>query len=174
MSKYYSGIGSRQTPVFVCNIMTAIAYFLETEGYTLRSGAADGADAAFERGAAILKDIYLPWKGFNNSASSLHEVSDDALAMMRTIHPTPDKLRDSVARLHGRNCYQVLGDDLATPSDFLLCWTTDAVRTGGTRTAIVLAERNRIPLLNFGKYTTTKQCETAFYNFYEMHGDTQI
>jgi hypothetical protein len=159
--------------VFVCNIMTAVAEFLESEGYTLRSGGADGADAAFEIGATTLKDIYLPWKGFNKNDSTLYEVGDDAITLMRTIHPTPDKLRDSVARLHGRNCYQVLGFDLATPSDFLLCWTTAAVRTGGTRTAIVLAERNKIPVLNFGKYTTTKQCETAFFNFYEMHGTVE-
>lgn len=153
--------------------MTAVAVFLESEGYTLRSGGADGADAAFELGATTLKDIYLPWKGFNKNDSTLYEVGDDATALMRTIHPTPDKLRDSVARLHGRNCYQVLGVDLVTPSDFLLCWTTDAVRTGGTRTAIVLAERSKIPVLNFGKYSTTKQCETAFSNFYEMHGTVE-
>jgi hypothetical protein len=168
---YYTGVGSRETPVFVMRAMTFIARFLSQEGFILRSGGADGADDAFEKGAnPELADIYLPWKNFNKRNSPLYEVGDDAIALAMTIHPTPTKLRDSVKRLHGRNCYQVLGDDLATPSEFLICWTTDAVRTGGTRTAIVLAERNNIPVLNLGKCETYEECIDAFETFYMMFG----
>jgi len=46
---------------------------------------------------------------------------------------------DYAKKLHGRNVKQVLGDDLKTPSDFLLCWTKEGKDVGGTRTAIVLA-----------------------------------
>ncbi len=44
-----------------------------------------------------------------------------------------------------RNCYQVLGEDLSTPVDFVVCWTPDGAesetsrKTGGTGQAIRIA-----------------------------------
>lgn len=46
----YTGVGARATPRPVCERMTSLASTLERLGYVLRSGAADGADAAFESG----------------------------------------------------------------------------------------------------------------------------
>lgn len=51
--KYYAGIGSRNTPADILDLMTHLARRLDSRGYTLRSGGADGADAAFERGAML-------------------------------------------------------------------------------------------------------------------------
>ena len=56
----FSGIGSRKTPLEICKIMTRIGEKLQEKGYILRSGAAIGADKAFELGAKT-KEIYLPW-----------------------------------------------------------------------------------------------------------------
>jgi len=39
----YSGIGSRETPDDILELMKAVAYKLAGRGYTLRSGGADGA-----------------------------------------------------------------------------------------------------------------------------------
>ena len=50
MTKYYAGIGSRETPEDVCGRMTKLASILERKGYTLRSGGAVGADTAFAGG----------------------------------------------------------------------------------------------------------------------------
>jgi predicted Rossmann fold nucleotide-binding protein DprA/Smf involved in DNA uptake len=47
---YYAGIGSRQTPEDVLKIMKTIGSFMVHKDYILRSGAADGADTAFEQG----------------------------------------------------------------------------------------------------------------------------
>jgi hypothetical protein len=44
--KYYAGIGSRETPTQMLKDMTTFATLLRLGGYTLRSGAAPGADAA--------------------------------------------------------------------------------------------------------------------------------
>lgn len=172
MAKYYSGVGSRETPLFVCRAMTAIARFLEQEGYILRSGGADGADLAFESGVVevAMKNIYLPDKGFNKNPSPLFHVGEDAIRLASTIHPAWDRCKPFARRLHARNCYQVLGLELNEASDFLLCWTENAEKRGGTRTAIVLAENNNVPVLNFGKYDTSKKCIAAFENFYEFHG----
>jgi hypothetical protein len=172
VSKYYSGVGSRETPLYVCMAMTAIARFLESEGYTLRSGGAGGADLAFEDGVVSLKDIYLPWEGFNGSDSQLFGVCEAAMDMAVRIHPTHETLRKRVKahQLHSRNCYQVLGKALDTPSEFLICWTEEAKKVGGTRTAIILTEQHNIPVLNLGKCKTYDECMTAFETFYMVYG----
>lgn len=50
MTKYYTGVGSRNTPQDMMKLMTQVVTKPETLGYSLRSGAADGADTAFENG----------------------------------------------------------------------------------------------------------------------------
>lgn len=44
---FYTGIGSRQTPPEILKMMTKIATQLESKGWVLRSGGAEGADEAF-------------------------------------------------------------------------------------------------------------------------------
>ena len=51
MSFYYAGVGGRETPAHVLNLMTRIAQGLAKVGGILRSGGARGADTAFEAGA---------------------------------------------------------------------------------------------------------------------------
>lgn len=152
----YTGVGSRQTPAAVCKRMTELAYRLDSAGYILRSGAAEGADTAFEAGAGPDSEIYLPWRGFNFSTAPFHGVSDAAFKLAKTVHPRWQALPTAVRALHARNCYQVLGPDLNAPSDFLVCWTPDGCEkeadrtsaTGGTGTAIVLARRHNIRVFN--------------------------
>lgn len=153
---HYTGIGSRQTPEPVFKQMVDIAKHLNAMGYRLRSGGADGADTAFEIGAGVNKDIFLPWRGFNNNLSTLYEISSEALDLASTIHPIFDHLKPAVQRLHARNTYQVLGGNLNSPSAFLVCYTpcgsehenTISNKTGGTGTAIKLASRKNIPIFN--------------------------
>ncbi len=156
MAKIYTGIGARKAPPEILQLMTDLAASLKRQGWTLRSGAADGADTAFEDGAGELKEIYLPWKGFNGSNSPLHAVSNEALSMAESVHGAWDYLKPGGKKLHGRNCYQLLGSDLSLPSRFVICWTPDGATkesdcsrvTGGTGTAIKLASRNTIPVFN--------------------------
>lgn len=158
MKRYYTGIGSRQTPDDTMAILRRLAGVLAAT-HTLRSGAADGADTGFEQGADAVggpKDIYLAWKGFNGNPSPLFGVTAEALAMAAKVHPAWDRLSEGPQKLHARNCNQVLGHDLATPAEFVACWTPDGCesaktrnsKTGGTATAIVLAERNGVPVFN--------------------------
>lgn len=158
MTQYYTGVGSRELPESVgCGIFDlagALAPF-----YTLRSGAAKGSDTAFETGALHVNGavaVYLPWKLFNQHDSLEVVVCDAALALAKTVHPAWDELNSGERKLHARNCYQVLGRTLRQPSDFLVCWTPDGCEsartrrkgTGGTATAIVLAEAYRVPVFN--------------------------
>src|SRR5882724_10418228 len=105
--KYYAGIGSRETPLAICQAMTMIAMEHSGAGYTLRSGHADGADMAFEAGAS-LKEIWLPWLGFNGSDSKLLP-SPEAFVMAEKYHPAWQKCSHAARKLHARNCHQVLG-----------------------------------------------------------------
>lgn len=153
----YTGIGSRKTPDDVCDLMRRVAERLAARGYILRSGAAEGADAAFEAGARA-KEIYLPWRRFNGHSSPLHDLDalEQAKAIASTIHPRWRALKESEKLLHARNVFQVLGADLSSPSAFVVCWTKDGVETekerrastGGTGSAIALASSHGVPVIN--------------------------
>ena len=128
-----------------------VARILGEAGFTLRSGGADGADMAFEEGCHQVNGscrIYLPWSGFNKNTSPLCHTSSDAFTMASKVHPAWHKCRPAARRLHARNCHQVLGMDLATPSRFVVCWTPRGEKVGGTATAIRLAEMYNIPVFN--------------------------
>jgi hypothetical protein len=151
--KYYCGVGSRQTPVFICELFTEIAKELSGE-YILRSGGADGADTAFENGAGENKEIWLPWKKFNKNTSTLtfdKRATDILKTVIDDVHFS--NLTDAAIRLHSRNVHQIMGllDD-NNMSSFVLCWTVDAQDNfGGTATAIKLAKKLGVPVYNFGK-----------------------
>lgn len=157
----YSGIGSRRAPAHILDLMSRVATRLARRGYVLRSGAADGCDSAFEAGAVEVgggSEIFLPWRGFNGSASSLFnlQMDEQAALIASQVHPTWENLKPPVRKLHARNVYQVLGRDLCSPVDFVLCWTPDgaeigtdtSVSTGGTGTAIRIADLFKVPVIN--------------------------
>lgn len=153
MTIYYTGIGSRATTPEMLSVMRQLGEGLAKWGYTLRSGAAGGADAAFEAGcdaARGAKQIYLPWPKFNGHPSHLHTVGEKALALAAEMHPAWERCSQGAKRLHARNGYQVLGGDLSTPSDFVVCYTTNGQGGGGTGQAIRIARKYGIPVFDLG------------------------
>lgn len=59
---YYAGIGARSTPNKVLTIMEKLGGLFAKKGFILRSGAAEGADSAFEKGCDLEnghKEIFL-------------------------------------------------------------------------------------------------------------------
>lgn len=158
----YTGIGARETPDDILSLMEEIGRALSGHGLTLRSGGANGADSAFERGTSCnLRQIFLPWKGFNARSPANHDYvmtnmacADAARAIARSHHPIFDKLRSGVQLLHTRNVPQVLGPDLASPSAFVLCWTADGQASGGTGQALRVAMDRKIPVFNLQQAST--------------------
>jgi len=146
--KYYAGIGSRETPIKICQLMTRIARQAAKDGYTLRSGGADGADLAFEAGAS-LKEIYVPWLGFNGSKSTLLP-TPEAFEMAAKFHPAWNRCSRGARALHARNCHQVLGHGLKTPVERVICWTLNASGSGGTGQAIRIAKAHNIIIDDLG------------------------
>ena len=149
---FYAGIGSRETPANIRALFGELAYELGDMGYTLRSGAAEGADAAFERGLANHheKEIWLPWKGFNNHPSAFYRPTADALQLAASLHPAWERCAQGARKLHARNMHQILGQDLSTPVDFVACWTKEGSGAGGTGQAIRLAKSRGIAVFDFG------------------------
>lgn len=153
----YTGIGSRALPRDVFDVIRPFALWMAQQGHTLRSGAADGADAAFEKGCDVGggdKEIFLPWKNFNNNTSPLFVLSPEAFAIAKEFHPLWDKLDTKSQAFMARNVYQVLGYNLDTPSQLIFCWTPDGAEnktsraTGGTGQAIRIANAYKIPVYN--------------------------
>lgn len=156
---FYAGVGSRETPKDVLEKQRKIAIYLAKLGLTLRSGAADGSDTAFEKGCISAEgtmEIWMPWKGFNGRSYFNYLPKDRHYEIAKTIHPIWDKLSRGPKALHSRNVGQILGDDVKTPVAFVLCWTKDGAnsvktvtsKTGGTGTAIKLASSLNIPVIN--------------------------
>lgn len=152
----YTGVGSRETPLEILKAMTRAAKRLSDNDIRLRSGGADGADAAFQAGASEkCRSIYIPWNGFNNLFADggigiYAGVCKRALSMAADIHPAWDRCSDGAQKLHARNIYQVIGKQMDQPSDFLVCWTREGKEIGGTATAIRLAKSYDIPVFNLG------------------------
>lgn len=142
---YYAGIGSRKTPHKILTIMMRIAQIL-SPAWVLRSGGADGADRAFENGAAK-SEIFLPWRGFNGNPSPLYVVPDIAYEIAAKYHPAWDKCTHGARALHARNSCQVLGPipGQSEPSKVIICWH---MGSGGTMQAVRIAQANKIPIWN--------------------------
>ncbi len=143
----YAGIGSRVTPEPILQIMTDLGEQLARKGLTLRSGGAHGADAAFETGcdkAHGRKEIFVPWNNFNDRAM-LYPLPQRAFVIAEHFHPAWQHCSGGAKKLHARNCLQVLGPDLDTPSDFIVCWTK---QSGGTQQALRIAKAYDIPVFN--------------------------
>jgi hypothetical protein len=151
--RIYTGIGSRETPSEVLGVMEELGRALAVAGWILRSGGANGADSAFERGAdrgGGQKEIYLPWQGFNGNASPLFNTPAHAERIVAPVHPAWDRRKPKARMLQARNVLQVLGQDLATPTHLVLAWTAGGELVGGTATALRLAEERHIPIINLG------------------------
>ncbi len=152
--RFYAGIGSRETPPGIEPMIEEAANFLGVFEYTLRSGAAPGADSMFEKHCSHSKEIYLPWKGFNKSESLLYleNMDNDIVLKAREIakenHPSWNYLSEAAKKLMTRNTFQVLGIDLKTPVSFIVCWTPGGKIQGGTGQALRIAKRNFIPIFN--------------------------
>lgn len=184
MTIYYTMIGSRETPPDVMELMTKFAKKTCLWKYVGRSGGADGADACLEEGFRRFKEdsnlacsgdyleIYLPWKDFNGRQSSqegyytLAELPNkvQAESIAESIHPAWERCSQGAKKLHSRNVYQLLGQDLQTPSRFVICYAkprndgTGGVK-GGTATAVQLGIENGVEIINLYNGSDRKRIE---------------
>lgn len=165
--KFYSGVGSKSTPQDVKDVMYELSFKLGQKGYILRSGGARGADDAFEMGACDVDgdmEIYLPYNKYqgreedqdNYFVPDNFDNYEKAIKYSRKFHPCFKKLSPAEKKFIVRDTYQVMGRDLHTLSDFVVCWTPDGCitdkqrtkKTGGTGQAISIASYYSLPVFN--------------------------
>lgn len=154
----YTGIGARETPVEVMAIIEKIGSFMASRGYLLRSGGADGASAAFERGcdaAGGKKEIFLPWRGFNSNNSSLYTVSERALSIASAFNPAWITLADSAKKCQARYAHVIMGEDLKKTSACVICYTGGGKQKGGTGQAVKIAQKYNVPVFDIGAFDET-------------------
>ncbi len=164
MEKFYAGIGSRETPADIIEVMYALAAELAVQGYVLRSGGASGADTAFEQGCDSVrgdKRIYLPWATRNGRKIEPPQVQagsePEAYALAARHHPAWGNCSPGAQALHARNSHIVLGRDLQHPALFVLCWTQGASGRGGTGQGIRIAKARGIPVYDLGRFSKLVQ-----------------
>lgn len=166
MATYYAGIGSRKTPTQIQMVMSEIAKKLAAKGTILRSGGAEGADQAFERGVdywfTFMQQAKIPVPKeifYAGDVDKAGVIGLQAMNEAEKYHVVWNKLNPFVKKLHARNVFQILGNDLKTPVSFVICWTPDGcihhqnrtIYTGGTGTAISVASMHGIPIFNLAR-----------------------
>ena len=169
----YAGIGSRETPLPYLLIFKGIAKLLAEKGYTLTSGHAPGADCAFERGCDLadgLKEIFIPSKGFNGCFDGITEILPEAFVIAERFHPNWKACKEYPRKLMARNSHQVLGRDLNTKVDFIICYTDRGLGKGGTGQALRIAEYYNIPIFDAGRYSDIKECQKKLLEFLIKEG----
>lgn len=168
-----TGIGSRETPQEDLEFLTKLGAATEARGWRGRSGGAGGADLAFEKGFKDPRniDVIVPWRGFLPMKMNEKQVSDylgrqrpssgpgapvmlsgekknEAERIASQFHPAWDKCTSGAKSLHTRNVPQVLGLDLRSKTDLVVCYTIDGKATGGTGQAMRIAMNEGIPIAN--------------------------
>jgi len=167
MTLIYAGIGSRETPAEILEVMETIAFNLAQAGWLLRSGHADGADLAFERAAMEgqgATEIYVPWRRFNSEYDYganliVPDFNKRLMDLAEAHHPAWDRCSVAAQKLHARNCCQVLGEHLDKPADMVICWTPKGSGSGGTGQAIRIAHHFNVPVFDLGNGDNWKRLE---------------
>lgn len=161
MLKYYAGIGSRETPQSVLELMTELASCFEKEGFILRSGGAIGADTAFDNGISdrSKRQLFLPWPGYNGIPEGVgvysrfvsSDIATKAMQLAEAVHPNWPACSPGARKMHARNGLQIMGPKLDELSSFVICWTKGGTGAGGTGQAIRLAKAASVPVFDLGK-----------------------
>ena len=181
MTKFYAGIGSRETPLGVLQDMAGVAKELAEAGWVLRSGGATGADSAFEQGhysaegVVATPEIILPWWGYNKSENG---VAIDALHVAPVYEARREAekhhvcsfnaLSPAVRKLHTRNVIVIRGREMRPEQHvkFVICWTKGGRDVGGTGLGIRVAKAYDIPVINMAN----KEWRQPLRYYMEMYG----
>ena len=165
-NRVITGIGSRNTPTNVLLAMEQIGAWCKKNKIYVRSGHADGADYAFEKGAQEYTLVYLPWNTFNSQLPILGKhiefPSEDLrlLSFCKQIvndcHPAADKLTNIHWKFMIRNVLQLSGYQQTHYSSAVVLYADvrddifgkEQVQ-GGSNLVFQFARKRGIPIFNF-------------------------
>ena len=149
---YYAGIGSRNTPKFILELMTKLSSKLEKDGLILRTSECEGADRAFISGVKEPhhKEIYTIEEEYNEYSKSKEPTiylngekiyfTEQAMQSVYEYSLEPEiTIQDkaylmlSYFQIFG---YEDKGEEVlhCNPVEFVICWTEDGCSSHLTRT----------------------------------------
>lgn len=158
MSKIYAGIGSRQTPQEILELIKQIGEKLAEMGWSLRTGACDGPDQWFANGALKVGGnivLCLPWGSYEKvwvtsarklgaQVETLTDTDKEAFEAVEEFHPAAHRLMPAARKFHARN------HNILKGASFMVCWTPGGKVSGGTGQALREAISRGVPIRNLG------------------------
>ncbi|MEK2647475.1 hypothetical protein [Bdellovibrio sp. BCCA] len=154
----YAGIGSRNISKRAEEAIEALSRFLSYEGFVVRSGGARGSDSAFESGSRGEADIYRPEGATEESIDYAGRFADNF-----------SHFKEYTKRLFGRNAQIILGADLKSRVDFVICYT-ETPDAGGTSHGIRIAKANGIKVYNLFNFEDFVSLESDLgLNFIDLY-----
>lgn len=167
--RYWTGVGSRSITKEEQELAVYVAETITRRfGMVLRSGAAEGADTAFQKGVCNVNpkycQIWTPWNNFRpkeqhtgfpscsytTPTTEMFEKAREAFISTGII-PWFDRMKQGAQKLHGRNFYQVrggYGEPLSKVCIYIADEDDNGEVSGGTRSAVLLARHYKIPTYN--------------------------
>jgi len=172
-------VGSRKAPKHMLDLAYQIGYQLALSGEAMYSGGALGMDETWElgyhkAGRTDLINVILPTTNFNKRKpnDSFYTFIGDydikllekADKLIQQVHDHYDKLNGFSYFAHIRNCFQVLGHDLESPSTetFLYAPISGSKVLGGTSTAYEISKLHGIPTHNLAHRETMLELHERF------------
>ena len=148
--KWYTGVGSAETPLNIQEIMAQIATKLAQQKIGLRSGGRYGAESAFGRACDAVHGMrQFFWA---------YQTTPESRELAERYHPDWNSLNGYYQLEEARGVHQVIGmpDRGDQPSISVICWTPDGaishqertLQTGRTGTAISIATHFNVPVFN--------------------------
>lgn len=135
--KRFAGIGNRDIDKQTCHAIKTCSRLIYQKDYVLVSGGADGCDEEFESHFPEDRKIIL----------RARDATVKAIKMAEDFHPAWNKCNAYARALLGRDAMIIMGKDLKTPVDFVLCYCADEER-GGTALSLRIANFYKIPVFN--------------------------
>ena len=133
--KLYAGTGDRKTPLKIQNLLQNYIKILNERNYMLRTGSESGTQTFMKTLADKVEVMDIP------------EANHLVYAANRSHYVLWSHNGNRVKKKYARDTLILLGDNLATPPEFLLCWCNINIK-GGSVFSIRLAKEHNIPIYN--------------------------
>lgn len=154
----YTVILDKAVPENILAKVEEIVKVLSGHGFTLRYGGTEEFESRFEK-VAERKELILPWRDFNEKQSKFTFNNDRSLAVAKMFHPTFDTMKKGVQAFLARNARLILGHEMKSPTNFLICWTDDGCEslrektsaTGFVGHPIAIASAAHVPIYNLNR-----------------------
>lgn len=165
--KPYIMTSGRDVPKHIVEQMVELSRSIKESGYVLRIGGLEGGDNVL---GELDKDaeLYLPWKNFSDKVSKLYFSTEECLALASKFNAKFNEINNSMRSFLGMYTRMVLGKDLKSRVNFIICWTPDGAedsssittKTGLIAQAIGIASAMKIPVFNLNNADTVNKIKT--------------